>query len=68
MPKKRKPGAGRPPKPANSRKDGKFQAKCTLWQEARAKAAAAKAEVTLTDLIVSSTMAAAEEILAADAE
>jgi uncharacterized protein (DUF1778 family) len=52
MPKKRKPGAGRPPKPANSRKSCTITIKLTPGEDAEIRKAATSAGLTIRDFLV----------------
>jgi uncharacterized protein (DUF1778 family) len=52
MPKKRNPGAGRPPKPANSTKSKLIQIKVTPPVYVEIREAAAEARLTVGDFLV----------------
>ena len=58
MPRKHKPGAGRPRLPAASRKSVMFTLKCTPSEAAEIRQAAAEAELTIRDFLVSRALRA----------
>ena len=53
MPRKNRPGVGRPRLPAASRKSVMFTLKCTPSEAAEIRQAAAEAELTIRDFLVS---------------